>query len=70
MFEADDADAFRRDFVANFGPLAVAWRTLGDEAFAALDADLASLIARHNTAGDGALRLNAEYLLAVGSYNP
>lgn len=64
-FVADDAEAFQAEFEANFGPLVVARAMLG-EAFGALHDDLTGLYATHNTATDGSLRMQAEYLVAVG----
>ena len=62
---APDAEQYVADFEAWFGPLVVARRMLGD-GFAALHDDLVALFAEYNTATDGGMRVEAEYLVAVG----
>lgn len=65
VLEAEDPDAYQAEFERNFGPLVVARRLLGDR-FDALHADLAALMADANTATDGSIRAELEYLIAVG----
>jgi SAM-dependent methyltransferase len=64
-FEADDAESYQADFEANFGPMVMARKALGD-GFAAIHDDLAALFAEHNTATGGGVRIEAEYLVAIG----
>jgi hypothetical protein len=66
VMEADDPATFLADFEANFGPLVMARRVLGDDGFAAVHDDLTVLYERHNTATDGRLHMEAEYLVAIG----
>jgi SAM-dependent methyltransferase len=65
LTEASGSEAFADFFATNFGPLVIARGLLGDEAFAALRADLVELYERNNEATDGSLRLRAEYLVAI-----
>jgi SAM-dependent methyltransferase len=66
VMEADDPATFLADFEANFGPLVMARRVLGDDGFAAVHDDLTALYERHNSATDGRVRMEAEYLVAIG----
>ncbi|MDX6663849.1 MAG: hypothetical protein QOG68_55, partial [Solirubrobacteraceae bacterium] len=66
VIEGPDAEEYLADFEANFGPLVVARRLLGDDGFAAVHADLQALYSDANTATDGGLHVEAEYLVAVG----
>lgn len=65
-FTGDDVESYQADFEANFGPMVMAQRALGD-AFAGLHDDLRELIERRNKATDGSVRLEAEFLVAVGT---
>lgn len=65
-FLGDDVESYQADFEANFGPLVMARAALGD-GFAALHDDLLALVERNNVATDGSVRIEAEYLVAVGT---
>lgn len=65
-FEGDDFETYQADFEANFGPMVMARKTLGD-GFAALQADLKALLTSLNKRDDGGIRIEAEYLVAVGT---
>lgn len=65
-FEGNDAETYQADFEANFGPMVMARQVLG-EGFSAVQEELAGLFARNNKATDGSVRLEAEYLVAVGT---
>lgn len=65
VLDADDPEQYQADFEANFGPMVVARHALGD-GFAAVHDDLSALFAEHNTATDGTMHVEAEYLVAIG----
>jgi ubiquinone/menaquinone biosynthesis C-methylase UbiE len=65
-FTGDDIASYQEEFEANFGPMVTARRMLGEEGFAAVRADLQELLERNNSATDGSIRMEAEYLIAVG----
>ncbi|MFL5844649.1 MAG: class I SAM-dependent methyltransferase [Solirubrobacteraceae bacterium] len=65
-FLGADPESYQREFEDNFGPLVTARKALGEEAFAALHADLLALVERSNRATDGSVRIEADYLVAVG----
>ncbi|MCW2991969.1 MAG: Methyltransferase type 11 [Solirubrobacterales bacterium] len=66
VMQAPDAATYQAGFEANFGPLVMARKLLGEEGFAALHDDLAQLYQDANQATDGTFRAEAEYLVAIG----
>ncbi len=65
LLEADSPDIYLAGFERDFGPLVVARGMLGDR-YEALHDDLAALMSDVNTATDGTMRSELEYLVAVG----
>jgi SAM-dependent methyltransferase len=59
---AEEIAAFERDF----GPMVMAKKMLGHDAFAAIHDDLMALMERNNTHPAGGVHFEAEYLVAVG----
>ena len=66
MKAEESAGPFFDRFADNFGPLVVARNALGEDAFAALRADLVALYEEGNQATDGTTNIPAEFLIAVG----
>jgi len=54
-------------FRAYFGPIKMAFERVGPDGEAALEADLRSQLEQANTAGDGALVLEPEYLQVIAT---
>jgi SAM-dependent methyltransferase len=54
-------------FRTYFGPIKMAFKRVGPDGEAALDADLRSQLEQANTAGDGALVLEPEYLQVIAT---
>lgn len=61
------ADHWLEVFRTYFGPTKVAFERVGPEGEEALENDLRELLERHNTAGDRALVVRAEYLQVVAT---
>jgi ubiquinone/menaquinone biosynthesis C-methylase UbiE len=64
-FVAESRDAMIADYERQFGPLVVAQQVLAPAAYDAVRADLHALVESFD-AGDGEVRVAAEYLLVVG----
>lgn len=64
-FVGETPEQFTADFARDFGPMVMARAALGD-AFDALYEDLLEHTRRQNVATDGTVRIEAEYLVAVG----
>ena len=64
VFEYDDVDAYTAHMDANFGPFVTARAMLGDR-WADLKAELEALFASANTATDGRMRYEGEYLETI-----
>lgn len=65
-FEDDDAERYQADFEANFGPMVTARNVLGDD-FSKVQDELKGLFERNNKRDDGGVRIDAEFLVAVGT---
>jgi SAM-dependent methyltransferase len=63
---ADSDRTYMEFFEANFGPLVMARKLLGEEGWPALRADLEALFEETSTATDGGTHIEAEYLVAIG----
>ena len=63
---ADVVEFFR----ANYGPMARAFASIGEDAQQRLRDELTDLWSRHNRATDGTTRVDAEYLQAVAVRGP
>jgi hypothetical protein len=61
------ADHYLEFFRAYFGPVKTAFERVGADGEAALEADLRTVLAEANTAGDRALVMEPEYLQVVAT---
>ena len=64
-FRDESPEAYSETFKNNFGPMVTARQVLGEEGWAALEADLDKFFAEVNEADDGSVLIRGEYLQTI-----